>query len=94
MLEACGRLQRDTITALIIMSRIILTMSVFMILVSDNPLRPPEGTSYQNELAGYSSGRGDFTIEPYNHAEHDLLDIDFNEEPSDHLYEGVVSQYT
>jgi len=43
--------------------------------VSQAPPRPPEDSSQQVEMSGYSAARSEFTVEHNNFAELDIRDI-------------------
>uniref|UniRef100_A0A0B7A9D5 Transcriptional adapter n=1 Tax=Arion vulgaris TaxID=1028688 RepID=A0A0B7A9D5_9EUPU len=48
--------------------------------LSDNPPRPPEGSTLSVEMAGYSAARGDFNVEFDNFIELDLCHMTFTDE--------------
>lgn len=43
--------------------------------MNEDPPRPAEGSSQQQELSGYSPARGDFAIEHNNYAELDVREM-------------------
>ena len=60
--------------------------------VCEDPPRPAEGTVFQQEMAGYMAGRGDFMTEFDNYAETDLREIAFdNEDDQDQLDKGICA---
>ncbi|CAH1800378.1 unnamed protein product [Owenia fusiformis] len=63
--------------------------SPVMFKISEDPPRPPQGSSMQTDMAGYMSARGDFTVEYANYAEHDLRDISFDDTEEDPLIDEV-----
>jgi hypothetical protein len=52
-------------------------MPYFCFRNSDNPPRPVESSLLGQDLSGYSAARGDFTVEYKQHAELDLLELEF-----------------
>ena len=50
--------------------------------MSDDPPRPPDGSSFQQEMGGYMAGRGDFAAEYDDYAELYLREIEFTEDDS------------
>ncbi|BFZ18405.1 hypothetical protein BsWGS_21444 [Bradybaena similaris] len=51
--------------------------------LSDNPPRPPEGSTLAYEMGGYSAARGDFSFEHNNFIELDICQMTFEEEDDD-----------
>ena len=56
--------------------------------MSEDPPRPPDGSTLQQELAGYAAARGDFSVEYDDYAELYLRELDFSED-DDQLDTGV-----
>lgn len=48
--------------------------------LSDDPPRAPDGSSSQQEMAGYMAARGDFSVEYDNYAELYVREIEFSED--------------
>ncbi|CAG5128357.1 unnamed protein product [Candidula unifasciata] len=51
--------------------------------LSDNPPRPPEGSTLSFEMGGYSAARGDFDVEHDNFIEMDICRMTFDEDDDD-----------
>ena len=56
--------------------------------MSEDPPRPPDGSTLQQEMAGYAAARGDFGVEYDDYAELYLREMDFSDD-DDQLDTGV-----
>ena len=48
--------------------------------MSEDPPRPPDGSTLQQEMAGYAAARGDFGVEYDDYAELYLRELDFSDD--------------
>ena len=58
-----------------------------MFKLCEDPPRPPEGSSLQNDMSGYQAARGDFFTEYDNFAELDIMHLDLHFEEDEDTFE-------
>ncbi len=51
--------------------------------VGEDPPRPPDGSVFQAEMAGYVPARGEFILEYDNYLELEVKDLDFRKEDTE-----------